>query len=165
MNTRSTALAALVLSACASGPVPVFWIDARPEDREPYIIGEPLPELGSFDRIDDACAFWGLDCFETDDDRGALTIILSTHGGPSSGGEYHCGETIAIDPCGPLIWTCDAPRVVEHEIGHAFKLSHARSTKNIMQRDSDISGEETTDAQRDRVLAAADRLSRCGGGL
>jgi hypothetical protein len=116
-----------------------------------------------FDRIDDACAFWDLDCFEVDETQDALTIILSTHGGPASDDEYHCGETVHVDPCGPLIWACEAPRVVEHEVGHAFTLEHRRAQTNVMYRDTDVSGDDTTDLQRERVQDAADQLSRCGG--
>jgi hypothetical protein len=77
MNPRRLAVASLVLTACAGGPVPVLWIDSRVLDENP---DDRSPEIGSFDRIEDACAFWDLTCYETDDTERVLTIILSTHG-------------------------------------------------------------------------------------
>lgn len=163
MNRPALVLASFVLTACAGGPVPVYWVDLRPEDRDPYQPGDTIPELGLFDRIADACAFWGLDCYETEDSERVLTIVLSTHGGPDSGDDYLCGETSHADPCAPLIFSCDHDRVLEHEIGHALgRLKHRpRDTDNVMHPNADVSGYDASDVQIDRVQNGGDRLYRC----
>jgi hypothetical protein len=146
---RRALLALLLLSAC---DVPVFWIDARAD----------TSEQGSFARIEEACEFWGLNCYETDDPQGALTIILSDHGGTADDELYHSGHT-SDKACDPLVWATDDGFILEHETGHAFSLSHRKNTDNVMFVDQDVAGSDTTKWQVGRVQRAAARLAACIG--
>jgi len=143
----------VLIAACGGGPVPVFWVDLR--------AAVPTEEIGSFDRIAEACEFWTIDCEDSDDDANALVVLLEDHGGPGSDGNFRCGETSHADPCNPMVFACDDGTVLEHEIGHAFGLEHRGDVDNVMHFDSDVAGDDTAAAQRRLVHHGADRLSRC----
>lgn len=137
-----------MLSACG-GPVPVYWIDSRAEP--------------DFATVEDACGYWGLDCFEADESKGALTVWVSEHGAfDESADESIGGRRFDKDPCGPMVWATDDALDLEHEIGHAFGLKHRDDSGNVMHADG--GGTDATDWQHNRVHTRANFLADCVGG-
>lgn len=148
---RVLTLTLALLAGCGQ-PVSVFWIDAR--------------EKPDFQTIVEACAWWGLDCEETDNDEGALTILVTDLGSgvaPDAEGKTIQGAIFDKQWCGPAIWGTDQPGVLEHEIGHAFGLKHRDDPGNIMHRSDPAIDLDVTDWQWNKVHRCADFLANCVG--
>ena len=121
--------------------IPVFWIDARtdPED------------FGSFDVIENACAFWGLPCIEATTFPGSIVIIISETSGHASDHTDLLGFAV-YDPCEPVIWSFDDEVALAHEIGHAFTLEHVNDPANIMYF-TKVEGMEHATLGQDSIVA------------
>lgn len=148
----------LILLLGCGEPLPVYWIDAR-EDRFSWQEREEMP----FDRIQEACGFWNLVCFETDDEDGALMILLDDYcvTRPSDG-EAFCGHYY-YGMCDPGIWSSATDYNLEHEIGHFGGLEHRDDQDNLMFWYG-TRGNETTNLQMNYVQNRADLLENCIGG-
>lgn len=141
-----------ILVGCAAGPLPVYWIDARAEP--------------SFERIEDACNWWGLDCVEADDNDGALTVLLTDENAIEDA-EPIGGKVFDHDLCSPVLWADDTKRDLEHEMGHVLGLGkkHSRHIENVMYAEDHGGIEKTSTEEQDtKVLHAAERLAACIGG-
>lgn len=160
MNTAmkhiSLLLISFVLLACdaqvpRSGDViPVYWVDARDNI--------PAEEIGSFDRIEESCLFWGLLCDDADELEGSIIIILTDYGGPASDDTDKLGYAF-YDPCEAIIWSADDHIALEHELGHTFKLEHSDVHENVMFPTLQYAGYDTTLNQR--ITVETEAANRC----
>lgn len=141
----------LVLAACEAPRVPVVHLDLTD--------GE-----APFGRVEEACGFWGLDCYPATDEGGALTVMLSGRCAHDErqGDEPLCGERFDRDPCSPMVFAAYWDMALEHELGHAFGLDHSDDEANVMFWFGAM-GEDTTARQDRRVLRSARALAACPG--
>jgi hypothetical protein len=144
-------LLSLVLPGCVGEPdlrgplpIPIFWVDARID----------TSERGSFDRIDEACKFWGLVCEDSDEHDDAITLVLTDYGGLASDDTHKLGYAF-YDPCEAVIWSFDDSVALEHELGHTFTLQHVDTHDNVMFPSLEHAGDTVTLRQRVAVDDAA----------
>ena len=144
-------LALLLPTACDAPRVPVVHLDQTD--------GE-----APFERVEEACAFWGLDCYEADDEDGALTIMLGDRCAHDQrhGDEPLCGEVFDEDPCSPMLFAAYWDMALEHEIGHVFGLKHSDDEANVMFWFGAM-GTESSEQQERRVQRRARALAACPG--
>jgi hypothetical protein len=155
MKRLALLLLPLLTAACVEEPndrggdlIPIFWIDARTD----------TSELGSFDRIQEACNYWGLTCTDSDEHIDVVLLILTDHGGAATDETHKLGFAY-YDPCNPILWAADDDLVLEHEVGHGFTLEHLNVLGNVMNETIEKGGDYATLDQRLDVLDAAD--TRC----
>ena len=121
--------------------------------------------------LDQACEFWGIECYTAEYRGGAVLLILTD--GPAwregpTGLEVTRGLAVEKS-CNPVVWSEGSWRVVAHELGHALGNLDDRPNggqgegANIMTEDA--SGDAASGAQRAAVAAGADGLSLCPGGV
>lgn len=150
-------LALALLPGCGM-MMPVYLIDARPAD----MLDE---DEHPFDRINAACDFWGITCYDTDDERGALSVFL-VHAWASTNQDDNIQGQSVDRVCTPFVWadgSWSVP-VVEHEIGHAIgELDHSDYWHNVMYKHTISDSAGATDDQRDSVQTGVDLLSACLG--
>lgn len=71
------------------------------------------------------------------------------------------GRLLARRSCLRVLRASYQPIVVAHELGHAFGLDHVDEPTNIMAPYTDANSIDLQDGQREKLLDAARRLSRC----
>jgi hypothetical protein len=148
-------LATLLLCSCAHESAVAFrLVDTRSDD--------------DADALDDACLFWGLDCYETDSPNGAITLILTDRGAAREGetpddDRLLNGLCTHEKTCNPIIFSIGEGMTLAHEIGHCVGWMDDRDDEGHVMNEEP--GTRATQRDRARVHRGAERLAVCVGGV
>lgn len=133
---------------CQAPQVPVYWLDSR--------------EHQDWGVIEDACAWWGLECHLADQERGALLLYIDESGAWDHSRDRNVGgHYTSRQPCRPSAISSDNDGDLVHEIGHAFGLRHSDDQDNIMRPRNSSTELEATDHQINKVQRRARLLAGC----
>jgi hypothetical protein len=145
-----TRLLPLLLAGCTAG-TPVYLIDAR----------EEADYAEAWERVEEGCAFWGVECVEGTRDS-AVIVLLTDHRGHATGGRGPAGIT-KRDDCQPFVWVGEVESLaVEHELGHAFGLDDRDDGEpNVMSPSLETAWPVTTKRQREQVERRSSMLGEC----
>jgi hypothetical protein len=145
-----TRIALALLCSCTPGSAVAFrLVDTRSDDEA--------------DTLDDACEFWGIDCYETSSPNGAITLILTDRGAPLGDGFVRNGLATHEHSCNPVVFSIGDAMTLAHELGHALgHMDDREDEANVMHEDP---GPGVTEKQRARVHRGAERLAVCVGGV
>lgn len=138
MNLKPLALTLCALCACAPSGLPVYFLEEPSEElvRETeQILGFELVDVGASES----------------------SLIIELRDEPT-GGLY--GKFTSPEHCFSLIWSVKNPRILAHELGHAFGLSHDEDESNLMSES--WYGTELRASQRERLERFAEaRWDKC----
>lgn len=145
-NAVFAAFCAVGAGCVPFGDLSLVVIDARSDRSE--------------DIVQQACDVWGLTCTTTEDEVGAIVVLLTDRPGNVEGTDTWLGGLATRRACIPRVWSTDSPYVLAHELGHVLGLDHVSHPANVMHQ---TAGRQVTDLQTERVRRHAQLLAACVG--